>query len=242
MSFDTGNLGNFHVPHIPNPESRAIQNQIANLGEPPRDIELPDDHEEIVEKAKETLSYVNVTKESIFTVFNEWQSNKTKSLKRFVLSFSFILSMSLVAGINITEIDLFGVKVHEGMETIFLVVLIIILFIAFAYYEYLLRHDLKIHNAKIKSVKDALDECSDLVIKLDEIVEENSNIISVEVLLRDFWGMHDKGDDLKSYEAINFYNKELKNPEENYDLIELLEAVGIYTLGFIALWAIILSF
>lgn len=239
MAFEIGDLGNFGKMKLPKSTATSIT---PNLGQAPREIDLTKEEEQKVEEVKEIFFISDLTVESLFNLFNDWQSNKTKATKRFVLSVSFILSLTIFAGVNITEIDLFGVSVADGMEEYFLGSLSLIIIMTFAYYDYLRRNDLKVHKAKISAVSDNLEVWVNNAEELEKIVSEN-NLGSVKILLDDFRSTFAHGyPEYEAFKAIKFYQDNLKNPRKSHELLNSIEFYGMYILGLTGLLAIIFSF
>ncbi|NGP90253.1 hypothetical protein [Fodinibius halophilus] len=229
-----GNLGSFNF-EMPKPN-------IPNLGQPPREIDLSPEEAFKVKKIMSNLASTGLTVDSLFDLFNDWQSNKTKSTKRFVLSFSFILSLTIVAGVNITEIDLFGVSVQDEMSALFLSSLATILVISFFYYIYLQNKDWEVHTAKTSYVDKSLKNCLNMVEQIDDILTKK-DIKSAKDLFDDFKSSYDKSNlEFEAYQAIKFYKNNLKDTRKSIDWVEKLELWGICILNFLALIAIITSF
>ena len=213
-----------------------------NFGQPQRKLPLNTEEQETVIEAISLFESSGINHTTIFDLFKDWQSDKTKSVKRFVLSISFILSLSIFAGVNLVEIDLFGVSVADGMENIFLFALIVILICSFFYYEYLTRTDQKIHEAKVDSVKIGTEKYLNLVDEIDRIIEKKK-IKSIETLFDDFkWTMHQSTRDLEAYNALKFFRNKLEKPKKSYEWGESIERIVIYILGITALISILSSF
>ncbi|MEX0905100.1 MAG: hypothetical protein WD028_05240 [Balneolaceae bacterium] len=178
-------------------------------------------------------------------IINRTQVDKTKAVKKFVLSVSFLLSLTLVAGVNITEIHLFGVEVLPEMEYMFLGSILFIHLATFAYFIFLRGNDIELHSAMISRVKKATESYLDFSKKLDEIVL-NYELPSVEELLDDFREnatvMNPNDEDIVAYQALKFYEKELKNTHRGFEWIEQLEILAVWGLYITGLIALILSF
>jgi len=233
MAFNVGKF-NFDLPKPPRVST--------DFGQAPRKLDLTAEEAKRVDKIMQYLSKTGLEIDSLFELFNDWQSSKTKSIKRFVLSLSFILTLTIFAGVDITKIHLFNVTVAKGMSTIFLIALAFILISSFLYFRYLENKDWEVHTAKIAFVSNNLERCLELAEEIDDILERNK-IESVEVLFNDFKSSFDRfNDDLKAYAAINFYKNELKDTHKSFDLIQKLELGGIYFLGIMSLIAIISSY
>jgi len=236
------NIGDFELPKrnfsVPTPN-------IANPFEAPRKIDLRPQDERDVKAIKEALSKSGLTTQKLFDLFKEKYSEKTKAIKKFVISISFLLSLTLVAGVNITEINLFGVQVSAGMESIFLGSILFIHFISFSYFMYLNGNDSALHEAMISRVKKSTKSYLDFSKKLDEIVHKY-NLSSVEELLDDFREnatvFSSNDEDIKAYDALKFYEKKLMDTHRGFEWVEKLELLAIWGLYILGLIAIILSF
>lgn len=239
MTFNIGDLGlperNFSVPST----------EYINPFDAPRKIDLSPQDEKDVEAIKEALSKSGLTTQKLFDLFKEKYSDKTKAIKKFVISISFLLSLTLVAGVKITKVNLFGVEVLPGMENIFLGSILFIHFITFTYFMYLSGNDSELHEAMISRVKKSTKSYLDFSNKLDDIAHKYK-LSSVEELLDDFREnatvFNSNDEDIKAYEALKFYEKKLMNTHRGFEWVEKLEllaVMGLYTLGLIA---IILSF
>ena len=237
MSFK---FGDFKFPDMNLPKYEPPE---INYGQAPRKIQLKEKDEKRIEKIIQILNASNINLPSINKFFNDWQSAKTKSMKRFVLSISFILTLAYIAGINITEVDLFGVIVTEGREIIFLSSLLVIHICSFIYHLYLRSIDWDVHQANIIPVEAELENYENLIDEVDEIVEKYK-ISSPEVLFDDFsapiTSMHDTV--FETYSAIKFYIQNLKKPHDKSFRGDMAELFVIWALGVMGLFAIIFSF
>jgi len=237
MAFKLGGLS------IPDMELPKFDPPDYNYGQAPRKIQLTDKEEKRIEKIIQILDVSDVDLPSIYNFFKEWQSSKTKSMKRFVLSISFVLTLAFIAGVSITDVDLFGVIVAEGREIIFLSSLIAIHICSFIYHLYLRSIDWDVHQANIIPVEAELKKYEDLIDEIDEIVEKQ-NIRSVEALFDDFrapiTSMHSSEED--TYKAIKFYVRNLKKSHDKVFWGDMAELFVIWALGVMGLFAIIFSF
>lgn len=239
MTFNIGDLGlpkrNFSVPTT----------EFTNPFDAPRKIDLRPQDERDVEAIKEALSKSGLTTQKLFDLFKEKYSEKMKAIKKFVISISFLLSLTLVAGVNITEVNLFGVEVLPGMESIFLGSILFIHFISYSYFMYLSGNDAELHEAMISNVKKSTNSYLDFSKKLDELVHKYK-LSSVDELLDDFREsatvFSSNEEDIKAYEALKFYEKKLMNTHRGFEWVEKLELLAIMGLYILGLIAIILSF
>jgi len=237
MPINAGSFGglSFDLP--------KIESNIAMPGfEPPRKIPLNNDDQKKINSIITVFSNSGINIDSLYALFNDWQSSKTKAVKRFVLSLSFILSLTLVAGIPITDIDLFGLSVAEGNGNIFLSAVLVIHVLSFVYFVYLRRNDLKVNEAKLSSLKKGLESCLKMTEFVDKIVEREK-LPSVRFLFNDFKSqMHSNDSDIEAYEGLKFYKEKLKKPHKSFELVEWLEIGLICGLGILALISIVISF
>lgn len=198
-----------------------------------------------VNRALSLFNQAPVDVEQFFELFNEWQSLKTRSIKRFVLSLSFILTISLIVGIKITEIDLFGISVSEGHEVWFLLSLILIHVCSFSYYWYCRSVDQNVSRAKVSHLRDNLSEYIKLTKSIDKIISERK-----ETRLTEFWkgapGVSPSSSYINNiegtYKAISFFNKKLSKEFDKISWAEFLEKSIIWILAIIGLLAIVCSF
>jgi hypothetical protein len=237
MTLNAGSLGGFNF------ELPKIESNFEMPGfDPPRRIPLNNEDEKKINSIITVLSNSGINIDSLYSLFNDWQSSKTKSVKRFVLSLSFILSLTFVAGIPITDIDLFGLSVAEGYGNMFLSAVLAIHLMSFAYFVYLRRNDLKVNEAKLSSLKKGLESCLKMMEFVDEIVEREK-LPSVKFLFNDFKSqMHSNDSDIEAYEGLKFYEDKLKKHHKSFEWIEWLEIGLICLLGILALISIVISF
>ncbi len=241
MAFKIGEIVDFsRMVEIPQLELPKI-----DMGGAPRKIDLSSKEEEMVRNFKAWVNFADfeLTKESLFNFFNEWQSDKLKSVKRFVLSLSFILSFAFIAGVDLTNLELFGLEIAEDMTVTFLVSLLLILFISLGYYEFLRRKDLSLHKARIKSTESGLLICLDFVKQIDKLIKSRNDIYSAKYLLNDFHSNLDiQTHDLTTYKAIKFYGENLESLDKQNSFIERIELIVIYAFGLLSVLAITNSF
>lgn len=211
----------------------------------PRNIELLPQDERDVEAIRKALSQSGLTTQKLFDLFKDQQSDKSKSIKRFVLSLSFILSLTLVAGVDITDINLFGLEVKPDNSIIFLSSILFIHIVLFIYFIYLRWNDMEIKNAMVSNVKKATESYIDLAKKLDEI-RHKYDLPSVDYLLSDFRDnatvLNPNEEDIEAYRALKFYQKNLQTSHRGFEFIERMEILSIYGLAILAALAIIFSF
>jgi hypothetical protein len=233
MAIDIGDLGSFGKQDFSN---------IGTMGGPPRKIPLTDEEVEIVYEAKKKFDSLNMDVDSLFEFFNDWQSSKTKSVKRFTISLSFLLTLALIAGVNIIDNELFRVQVSEGREILFSFALLVIHFGSFFYYTYLKSIDLDVHNAKVSTREKSINESVGLMQEIEKIISDNE-IPSASYLFKDFTSpilsMH--SNEAEVYEALKFYEEKLKKSNKRRKLGEKAEYFLLYILYSSALTAIICS-
>ncbi|MDZ7767206.1 MAG: hypothetical protein U5K00_22800 [Melioribacteraceae bacterium] len=116
------------------------------------------DEERTNKKAYRKLGQTNIDEEKPFELFKEWQSRKTRSIKRFVLSLSFLLTFAWIVNINIYEIQPLGLNVSEVNEKRFLGFLLVIHVVTFIYYRVQRSIDLNIKKARISLFEEDLNE------------------------------------------------------------------------------------
>ena len=217
-NLNTHKLG---IPSIEVPTSDFPDQEFA-LGTPPREIDLDPEDEKKIEAISLKLSESGLTREAPFRFFNEWQSGKQKSVKRFVLSLSFVITLSAIAGADITDINIFGTTVQDGREPYFFMAMILVLCMSFWYYEFLRKNDSEVQSARNKVTADNLESGFEMVSFVESIVEKY-NIRSAEALFDDFSSpINDEGD-YEAYLAIKYYQNNLDKPNNRRSLSEWME-------------------
>ncbi len=233
--------GRFQLSERQIPYSPTFTNPLAAS----REIDLRPQDERDVESIRKALSNSGLNTQKLFDLFRDRYTDKTKSVKRFVLSLSFLLALTLFAGVNITEINLFGVEVSLGMENMFLGSILFVHLVSFSYFMYLRENDTELHEAMISRVKKSTNSYLDFSKKLDEIVHKYE-LKSVEELLDDFREnatvFNSNDEDIKAYEALKFYEQKLMNTHQGFEWVEKLEILAIWGLYISGIVAIILSF
>ncbi|MEP1306528.1 MAG: hypothetical protein ABJK11_16495 [Balneola sp.] len=211
---------------------------------PPRKIQLSKNDAEKVIEAKEKFNSLDLDIDSLFTLFTDWQTSKTKSVKRFVISISFLLTLALIAGANIVQdIEVLRVPISDGHEEQFLIALFIIHFSAFLYYMYLIAIDFSVQQAKIDTIEGDLEECEGLVHEIDKIIIDNK-IQSAGYLFNDFTSplLSVHRTEEKVYEAVKFYSEKLKKSNKWKKWSDRSEVILLYLLYSAGIVSIISSF
>jgi hypothetical protein len=210
----------------------------------PRKYKISDKEAETVEEAYNKFGRTSIETEKLFDLFKEWQSLKTRSLKRFVISLSFLLTFAWIVNIDITDIKPLGLNVSEADQALFLIALLIIHTAAFVFYRVQRSIDLNINKAEISLFEEELKELLKISIILDKIINEK-RAPSIQALINDVkghYGTNNLSKVQKMYKAVSFFKKRLQREQHKRDIIEKLETILIYGLAITALSSILVSF
>jgi hypothetical protein len=181
----------------------------------------------------------SIETEKLFDLFTEWQSLKTRSLKRFVLTLSFLLTLAFFIEMDISVIEPLGLSVEDANQTAFLISLMIIHVTMLPYYFYQRSVDLNVKKAKVLHFSEDLEEFLDSSEKIEEFMNEKS-IPSFRVLIKEVTGnitfTKSSRKSQQVYEAVSFFKEKLKKEKAKSDLAEKAEAiiiVGLWVFGII---------
>ncbi len=214
------------------------------MGKAPRRYNISDEEVKIVEQAYNKFSRSTLETEKLFDLFKEWQSLKTRSLKRFTISLSFLLTFAWIVKIDITDIEPLGLNISGADQVLFLIILAIIHIATFVLYRVQRSIDLNINKAEISLFEEELKELLKISSTLGKIIEEE-RAPSIRKLIHDVkgaYGTNSINDVLKLNKALSFFKDKLQKQQTKRDAIEILETVVIYGLAIAALMSILVSF
>ncbi|MDZ7717755.1 MAG: hypothetical protein U5K72_02905 [Balneolaceae bacterium] len=210
----------------------------------PRTLDLSDDEVKVAQEVFQKFNQSNLEAKRLFDLFKEWQTLKTRSLKRFVLSLSFLLTISWLINVDITDIKPLGINVSGADETLFLISLLIIHVVTFIYYRVQRSIDLNVNEAEISLFEEELSQFIELSDFIDEIIKEG-RAKSLRDLMNDVHGSirlsgrMPKVQDV--YNAVIFFKNRLRQEQAKKKWTEKIETISIYALS-IADISIIISF
>lgn len=186
----------------------------------------------------------NLKTEQLFDLFIDWQSSKTRSLKRFVLTFTFLLTMALILGVDITKIEPFGINVADVNKTYFLHSLLVVHIFTFIYFRVQRSVDLNVKKARISFFEMDLNEFIKLTDIVDEIIEA-SKAPNLSYLITEVTGtsvLRRRDEKVNSvYKAISFFKDKLRKEHTKNELGEAIETVGFYIFFIAGIASIIFS-
>ena len=209
-----------------------------------RKFKISNEEVEIVELSYTKFSRSSIETEKLFDLFKEWQTLKTRSLKRFVISLSFLLTFAWILSIDITDIEPLGLNVPGANQALFLISILVIHVTTFIFYRVQRSVDLNINKAKISLIKEELEELLTISDVLDKIIEEE-RAPSIRELIKDVkgsYGTNRLNKALKMYKAVSFFKNKLQKEQTKRGTIEILETVVIYGLAIAGFLSIIISF
>lgn len=210
---------------------------------PKREIPLGVEEEEAVKQALDYFESSSLYEAELLKLFEDWQSDRTKSIKKFLLSLVTVLSLTVVAGINILEVELFNIKVADGYQFLFLSAFTIVLGSLFYYYEVCLRRDKKVNDSNLKVFMDTLKQSNIYLVVIEKLLEKSG--VSIEELVSDFDDSlpvaQSKRSPLRGYRMMKFFKTDLEEPYNTDLSIYRFEISGLYTLGLLSLLSIVRS-
>jgi len=236
------NPGITSIPDL-SPITNASQFKAPFDNPPKREIEMSESDEKIVKEALDYFESNSIYENELLKLFEDWQSNRTKSIKKFLLSLTSVLSLTVFAGINILKVELFNITVVDDYEYLFLIVLFLVIVGLFYYYEINLWRDKRVNDSNLKVFMNALQR-SDLYLEdVDTILNEKG--ITIEQLVEDFednsLAIQQKSSPLRGYRLMKFFKNDLEEPFTTDLNIYRFELSGLYFLGLLSTLTILRS-
>lgn len=227
-------LANFSELHQVSPTKSPFDNS------PKREIKLSESEERMVKEALDYFETNSLYEAELLKLFDDWQSERTKSIKKFLLSLISVLSLTVFAGINILEVRLFNITVTEGYQYLFLSAFICVIAGLFYYYEINLWRDKKVNDSNLKVFMESLQRSDQYLKEVDQIL--NKTGVTIEQLVEDFDDKsivgQKKSSPLRGYRLMKFYKKDLEKPHTTDLKIYRFEITGLYFLGLLSLLTI----
>jgi hypothetical protein len=183
--------------------------------------------------------------ERLFDLFSAWQSLKTRSLKRFVISSSLFFSLSFLLKLDITRIDLFGFNFEDADPFLFQTSLLVILSGSYLYYLFQRSIDKNVKQAKISALKDDLNHLIQLSDLLEKYIAKSQYKNIRSLISKSIGAVPLTGHQRKSIEVFNavvFFKKQLQKEEKKYNWAEKIENILLFLLFALAMIAIIFGF
>lgn len=203
-----------------------------------------DQRDRQINSLRNQLASLDLDIETMFKLFEEWQSLKTRSIKRFTITLSFILSLGWISGTDILTAKPLGIEFAGENPATFLTVLLIIHVGVFAYFLYQRSVDSAIRRAKLKILIKDFDKQKILKNEVDKILKEESVKEFRDLLSKANHSFIDKNDRnaLKSYKTINFYEENLHKQRRKASIGEAFESIIISLIALIGAVFIICSY
>lgn len=192
-------------------------------------FKLTGDEQEKVDEIIQYFTDASLNYKSLYELFEDWQTPKTRAIKKFLITIITILSFGFVSGVDLRQISLLGVPTQEVSIFHFLIAITLILIISYAYYILQNLIDKNVAEARIKTVKNELKVCSKFVAKLEEIVK-SYEVDSVEEIIKSNTPRKTLLSDnspLNVFESIVHYKSELEAPNISNKFLNLIEKWGI---------------
>jgi|GEM_PF-1338440 uncharacterized membrane protein len=234
-----------YVPSLPdfNSFTKPLASPVSFDNPPKREIELSEVEENRVKEALNYFETNSLYEAELIKLFDDWQSDRTKSIKKFLLSILTVLSLTVFAGINILEVELFSITVAEGYQYLFLAIFLIVLGSLFCYYEINLQRDKKVNDSNLKVFMKALKRSSQYLGVVDTILKKKR--ITIEQLVYDFEEVslvtRQKSSPIRGYKLMKFYKMDLEKPFKTDLNIYRFELTGLYFLGLLSILTILRS-
>lgn len=233
------------IPSLQNfssiPEATGINSSFDNS--PKREIEMSESEEKKVEEALDYFETNSLYEEEFLKIFEDWQSDRTKSIKKFLLSLISVLSLTVFAGINILEVRLFNITVAEGYQSLFLSTFICVIAGLFYYYEVNLWRDKKVNDSNLKVFMESLQRSDQYLKEIDQVINKTGS--TIEQLVEDFDDnslvVQNKSSPLRGYRLMKFYKNDLEEPHTTDLKIYRFEITGLYFLGLLSILTIVRS-
>ncbi|SEO73243.1 hypothetical protein [Aquisalimonas asiatica] len=222
---------------------RLTTPRMKSPGEPPREIEMSSDDEEITEGSLEQLDQSGLDTEDLFKVFDDWQSKKTLTSKRIFVSTSSLVAAASWIGIDYTKLTLFGLEVADGAPARFLIFIVTAIVVSGIFYEISRRIDLSVRRARIAHVDRDLKELNESFKALQGVMERN-NVDSIVDLYFDFRSSlieNSKHNAIDVFRAIEFYDSHLTRAGYGLRIVTIGEQAVIYLIALYAIIALIQS-
>ena len=200
---------------------------------PPRKIDLPEEDVVTVVESIDILKKSRSKQEQLFDIFDDWQTKRTLTTKRVLVSTSVIVFAASWIGIDYMDLSFFGLKIANGSPQRFIIFVLASILLSGLFYEFSRRIDLSVRKAKIANVSQDLDALKKPVEDIDSVLERN-NISSFRKLYFDFESSLSANNEhhaINAFNAMHFYRKHLVGTNRGLNLIASTELVIIYLIS-----------
>jgi len=197
--------------------------------EPDEISQLSEEDKENLDDILEYYSDVSLSYDTLYSLFQEWQSSKTKGSKKFYFTVTFLLSFGFFTGVDLSDLRFFGTDISDLNPIALILTLLFVLCFSGLHYYLHYRRDKQVNEARLLTIKGELNECllyksklEEMAIKADGTDVENlmAKRLTTEKLL---------GNDspLNVYHSINHYDEELKKPDSSSQMLSKFESIGL---------------
>lgn len=214
--------------------------KISDPTAPPRELNIHEEDEAKIHDAIDELDRSNLDTDSLYEVFNDWQTRKTLTSKRVFVSTSIIVAAAGWVGIDYAELSFFGLRVANGSPERFLVFVLLSIVASGIFYELSRRIDSSVRKARIGRIINDLKSLIIPVADIDEAMRRN-NVNSFVDLYFDFRSSMNSGQHhaIDVYRAVKFYRNNLSSAGVGLTLVTVAEHVIVYSIAAIALIALV---
>lgn len=214
------------ISNITNPMPKYVDHMA-----PPRRIAMSQEDTVIVNDSIASLKKSSSKKEKLFQIFDDWQTKRTLTAKRILMSTSIIVAAASWIGIDYMDLSLFGLKIASGNPQRFIIFILFTILLSGLFYEVSRRLDLTVRKAKIINVSQDIETLKEPVEALDLVMKRN-NISSFRKLYFDFQSLHNQDHDaIHAFNAVHFYRKHLEDANKGFDVLAVTELVMIYLIA-----------
>lgn len=215
--------------------------EIKNPMAPRREIPLSREEVATVGKSIAILKKSRSNQEKLFEIFDDWQTKKTLTAKRILVSTSIIVVAASWIGIEYKDLSFFGLKIASGSPERFIVFILMTILLSGFFYEISRRIDLAVQKAKIKNVSQDLKVLKKPVDDIGSVMKRN-NISSFSDLYFDFQslGTTDR-DAINAFNAVHFYREYLVGANQGLNVLAVIELGITYLISGSACVALLYS-
>jgi hypothetical protein len=191
----------------------------------------------IVNAAIKTLRRSGLTSNNLLRIFEGWQSKRTVSTRRFLLSACILILGSAWIGVELSESSFLGIRLQSGNELKFNTFLLAIVVIAIVLYLLSWKVDYSIRNTQIERALEVIKPCIATRDELNSVAAETEGCNSAHELLDDFRvRLNPDYSDSDALDAINLYTENLSSPHKTLKSIEwcefwVISLLGVLTVG-----------
>lgn len=212
--------------------------RIPDLTAPQREIELSQEDVTIVSDSIDRLKKSRINKEELFEIFDDWQTKRTLTAKRVLVSTSIIVTAASWIGIDYADLSFFGLKIANGNPERFIIFVLVAVLVSGLFYEASRRIDLSVRKAKIANLSHDLSSLEQPVADIDLVMDHN-NISSFRELYFDFessfHGVNQQHHAIHAFDALHFYQKHLKGTNRGHDILSFTEMTIVYMIALCAI-------